>query len=603
MQALVDEYGSPKAARTWFDRILGLADLVQDATHGEGYWVDHWIYNLDLLDSYSALYPDRLHTLLLARPDFSYFDNDHVVQPRSEKYVLRKDGTIRQLHAVIKATDKARLIARRVDSPNRMRTRHGLGPIYHTTLFAKIINLLAIKISLLDPFGIGLEMEADKPGWCDALNGLPGLFGSSTHEAQALRRGIAFALRIADDPQAPVDALLLPLEVARLTHALTEILVASNADDFFPTWQQLASRREDFRAETRLGVSGEESILTREELRAFLVAADDVLAHGLAKAVSAEGLPISYFIHEAASHEILPAPPASDPMQEEEQIVHVKVTRFTQKPVSTFLEGAVHALRGTHDANHAAAIYRAVRQSSLFDEKLGMYRVNSPLDKESFEIGRSRIFSPGWLENESIFLHMHYKYLLEVLRSGLAEAFFDDLQRGLVALLNPEVYGRSPLENSSFIASSRFPDDKVHGAGFVARLSGATAEWISMLLHMALGASPFRLEGGALRFQPSPTLAEWLFTREPRSGFNSDCFGLKLFGDSWLIYENPKRGATFGARAVSPVAFVLNYSDGAQRTHTGAWLPESLARDLREGKLSSLIIQLDRPDNLTHPNA
>ena len=35
-------------------------------------------------------------------------------------------------------------------------------------------------------------MEAEKPGWCDALNGLPGLLGSSTHEAFALRRWVTF---------------------------------------------------------------------------------------------------------------------------------------------------------------------------------------------------------------------------------------------------------------------------------------------------------------------------------------------------------------------------------------------------------------------------
>ena len=84
-------------------------------------------------------------------------------------------------------------------------------------------------------------------------------------------------------------------------------------------------------------------------------------------------------------------------------------------PVVAFLEGAVHALRSAPDPVQAKAIYDAVRASSLYDQKLGMYRVNAPLDEESFEIGRSRIFSPGWLENESIFLHMHYKFLLETL--------------------------------------------------------------------------------------------------------------------------------------------------------------------------------------------
>jgi hypothetical protein len=188
---------------------------------------------------------------------------------------------------------------------------------------------------------------------------------------------------------------------------------------------------------------------------------------------------------------------------------------------------------------------------------------------------------------------MHYKFLLETLRSGLAQEFFDDLQRGLVAFQRADTYGRSPLENSSFIASSRFPDEKVHGVGFVSRLSGATAEWLSMVLHMGLGAVPFRLVEGGLRFEPRPTLAEWLFTRDADENFSANSFGFKLFGQTWIIYENPTRRATFGPDAVAPVSFDLHYTDGRQHTHSGSWLPAVLALHLREYQLSKLVIHLD----------
>jgi hypothetical protein len=221
-----------------------------------------------------------------------------------------------------------------------------------------------------------------------------------------------------------------------------------------------------------------------------------------------------------------------------------------------------------------------------------MYRVNVPLDAESMEIGRIRVFAPGWLENESIFLHMHYKYLLETLRSGLAAAFFNDLKRGLVAFHDPAVYGRSPLENSSFIASSRFPDAATHGCGFVARLSGATAEWISMLLHMGLGAAPFRMEAGALRFEPKPVLADWLFTTDPASRFGADSFGFKLFDRTWIVYRNPQRRSTFGDGAVAPVGFDVQHADGTRSSHVGAALPQSLSTALRAGELASVSIRL-----------
>jgi len=58
-----------------------------------------------------------------------------------------------------------------------VRTNYGKGKIYKTTLIAKLLCLVVNKFALLDPEGVGIEMEADRPNWCDALNGLAGLFG------------------------------------------------------------------------------------------------------------------------------------------------------------------------------------------------------------------------------------------------------------------------------------------------------------------------------------------------------------------------------------------------------------------------------------------
>ena len=592
MEMLVDAHGTPEMARPWFERVVGQCDKVQGASHGEGYWVDHWTYNLDLLQSYAALYPDRLGALLRMPGHFSYFDNAHRVQPRTRKYVLRADGTVRQLHAVVLDTEHAALISQRAEDAHAMRSNHGTGAIYRTSLLAKMVNLLAVKATLLDPSGIGLEMESEKPGWCDALNGLPGLFGSSTHEAQVLRRWGAFVRAAVCDHLAPSGSLVVPAEVAALVRSVTELLRQVDPTDFLPTWDRLASCREAFREDTGKGVSGTQAQLDSTELLRFVDAVDQALEHGLAKAVDAHGLPVSYYTHEVLRFEVLSKTvPAAAPNAHAPG-VPVRATAFLQKPLPAFLEGQVHALRSLRDPAQARALYRKVRASPLFDPALGMYRVNAPLQDESFEIGRSRIFSPGWLENASIFLHMHYKYLLETLRSGLAVEFFDDLRRGLVAFHDPAVYGRSPLENSSFIASSSFADARAHGVGFVARLSGATAEWISMVLHMGLGAMPFRVVDGALRFEPRPTLADWLFTTAPSGDFSAGSFGFKLFGHTWIVYQNSAGQATYGASAVSPVAFELHYVDGRRLTHATRWLTEELATDLRDGKLTRLTIRL-----------
>jgi hypothetical protein len=89
------------------------------------------------------------------------------------------------------------------------------------------------------------------------------------------------------------------------------------------------------------------------------------------------------------------------------------------------------------------ALYDAVRKSDLYDKKLGMYKVNASIQNETVELGRNRIFSPGWLENGSVFMHMEFKYLLELLRSGLVKEFYADLKKALPAFMDPAVYGRS----------------------------------------------------------------------------------------------------------------------------------------------------------------
>jgi len=80
--------------------------------------------------------------------------------------------------------------------------------------------------------------------------------------------------------------------------------------------------------------------------------------------------------------------------------------------------------------------------------------------------------------HQSIWLHMSYKFYLELLRGGLYEEFFHEIKTGLVPFMDNAVYGRSPLEASSFIVSSAFPDKKMHGAGFqVARIHVSTTPY------------------------------------------------------------------------------------------------------------------------------
>ncbi|WDU83829.1 hypothetical protein [Caloramator sp. Dgby_cultured_2] len=167
-----------------------------------------------------------------------------------------------------------------------------------------------------------------------------------------------------------------------------------------------------------------------------------------------------------------------------------------------------------------------------------MYKVNASLNKETIEIGRARAFTPGWLENESIWLHMEYKYMLELLKSGLYKEYYDDFKNVLIPFMDASVYGRSPLENSSFIASSANVDESIHGTGFVARLSGATAEFLSMWRLMFVGKKPFKIINGKLTLSFNPVLPEWLFDEENKVSFN-------FLGRCRVTYYNPSRKNTY----------------------------------------------------------
>ena len=178
----------------------------------------------------------------------------------------------------------------------------------------------------------------------------------------------------------------------------------------------------------------------------------------------------------------------------------VNATELVVGKFPLFLEGVVRMMK-TLDTEEATSIYNAVKKSGLRDEKLGMYTLSSSLVGQSYDMGRMMAFGPGWLENQSVWMHMPYKYYLELLRKCMDNEFnefFTEMQSGMLPFIDAKNYGRSLLECSSFIASSAFVDPSMRGQGFLARLSGSTAEFLSMWVLMMVGPSPFSATNLAL---------------------------------------------------------------------------------------------------------
>lgn len=548
----------------------------QEAEHGEGFWTDHWAYNLDLLDAYLGVYPEKLKEIVFDKRAFTFYDNTEIVRTRNEKYVLWL-GKPRQLHSVAPCNSKRELIKKRPLQPNIVRTQYGNGEIYRTTLINKLLCLLANKAASLDPFGCGIEMEADKPDWFDALNGLPALFGSSLNETFEAKRLAVFIKEAVE--KCGIEKVSITEEVYNFLTSLDKLTSkylsdSSNKKDF-EYWDKSYSLKEDYRKKTRFGVSGQEIDLETNRLLNFLNNCLKKLDLGIEKARDKKkNMYYSYFINEVA-----------DFNQEGHTI---KPTKFNQVKLPFFLESQVHALRLTGDTKEAKVLYEATKKSALFDKKLKMYKSTTSLKSMPEEIGRCRVFTPGWLEHESVWLHMEYKYLLEILKSGLYEEFYAEFKNLLIPFQDPSRYGRSILENSSFLASSAFPDKTLHGNGFVARLSGSTAEFLQIWLIMNAGIKPFFLgDQNELNLRFKPVLPGWLFTKK------NNAYSFNFLSSVSVTYHNPKRKDTFGKNRAKLSKIMFTDVNEKPIQIPSDTIPPPYAEQIRSRQIKQIDIYLD----------
>ena len=336
-------------------------------------------------------------------------------------------------------------------------------------------------------------------------------------------------------------------------------------------WNKRNEVKEAYELKTFQGISGERVELENGKLVDILHNLLETVRCGIRKAMSmGEGIAPTYFTYEVENY-----------TETRDGIVP---EHFALGKVPYFLEGPVRYLKLNMERNKKLALYEKVKASDLYDKQLGMYKVNASLENASFELGRTKAFTPGWLENESIWLHMEYKYLLELLKSGLYREYLADFVHMAVPFQNPDRYGRSIYENSSFIASSKNPNESYHGKGFVARLSGSTVEFLQMWKLMMFGLNTFTEDKGELLLQFAPVLPACLIGE---NGIVEATF----LGSTRVVYHfADKKDYVPGDYQIKEI--ILHYHDGSAYRTGNSFVSHSAAMDVREGKVAAIDVNI-----------
>lgn len=550
---------------TLFKDLLKQSKVIYKASFGEGYWEDHFTYLLDLIEGYEAIYPEAVEDLLFNQK-VSIYQSDAYVNPRNEKYVLTKNNTIRQFGSVkhMKAIEP---------------WLKDKDQVLEIPVISKLVTLILNKYAHLDPYGIGLSYEGNKPGWNDACNGIPGLFGSGVSETFELLKLVTYVRKNIE--KANDYDLKLLTDTSNLLKDLNHI----KAKDDFEHWDLRMNALETYR-EKRLDRNTHVTKVSTKQLFESISAIEKQLEQSVKKAKELADIIPTYLTYEATSYEEILD-------ENHKQVIGeyglplVKVKAFSLRPLPPFLEAPARYLKNLAKPEEAKLIYDKVKQSGLYDKKHQFYQTSVSLEDESFEIGRLKAFTPGWLERESNFLHMTYKYLLGLLKSGLYETFYEEIKTNYTCFMDPEVYGRSPIENSSFIATSSNPDPKKHGQGFVSRLSGSTAEVLSMFTYMFYGKEIFTYKDGKLKFELNPRLHKDFFLDHK--------IETTLFKDIKLIYHNEKQINTYDADAYIE-RIVLTTKD---QTHTfdQSFIEGKWAKDIRQKNVLKIDVYYNKEEN------
>jgi hypothetical protein len=544
-----------------------------------------------------------------------YFFSTATVKPRSQKYILELtfDGTshhVLQLDSTYFDDEKAKEQEAFRDQntgligieANWQRTAKGRA--FMSSPIAKLFLLGAVKFATRDAWGMGIEYEGGRPGWLDSMNGLPGMVGSGMPETYELKILLQYVKSVVDKYDRDV---VIPTElytmIKTVNKALKHLVESSGfqepdepsldvPDPLFEYWDLVAAARESYRNDVQYYFSGNETSLSAREVSHMIGDWLEQIDLGIARAFKfgtegygddgTSGIPACFFAYDVTDWEL-----NNERNAKGQPCVNARAMRLKRFPI--FLEAPVRYFKTiTDDPDKMKDMYERVLNSGLRDDHLKMYYLSASLQGQSYDMGRQMAFAPGWLENQSIWMHMSYKYYLQLLRGKLYDEMFSEMKGGgMLPFMDADTYGRSLMECSSFIASSAFPDPSVVGEGFLARLSGSTAEFMDIWKLMFIGPRLFFLnKSGDVEMQLTPAIPSWLFEDDsPDSNpptFDEEgnhLLSFKLFASIPVTYHNPGGRTLYGTH---PKSYKVTYKNGDHKKIDGKTIPTEIAIAIRK---------------------
>jgi hypothetical protein len=389
--------------------------------------------------------------------------------------------------------------------------------------------------------------------------------------------------------------------VETINDALDELMASGYEDEeelsedvpeeLFKYWDTVAAARESYRNDVQYYFSGNTTEISAEDAIEMLTNWFDQVQLGVARAMKigskgidddgTSGVPPSYFSYNITDWDLT----------DERNAKGLPLANAKAMSVGTFplfLEAPTRYMKLINDDKEKLLdMYDKVMNSGLRDDVLKMYFLSADLTGQSYDMGRMMAFAAGWLENQSIWMHMSYKYYLQLIRGKLYDQFYSEMRGGgMLPFMDPEIYGRSLMECSSFIASSAFKDPSVVGRGFLARLSGSTAEFLSIWRLMFIGPNPYILnDDGEVEMQLVPALPIWLFedkesgAKGKRDDDGNLVVSYKLFASIMVTYHNTLETDLFD---VMPKSYVVTMTDGTTVEVEGSTIPTETAIQIRK---------------------